>query len=150
MDFNDRKESLRILGKIWDKKSAEFCVVYGRRRVGKTALLAHFAEHKKLLHWIAYKTTTGELLVDFSKQLYAYINRGENPAVDFSYGSWQVALETLAVASQKNRLGLIIDEFPYLVESDPSFPSLLQALWDKKLSKTSLFLALSGSRVSLI
>lgn len=146
----NRKAELATLEKLWIQKSAQFVVAYGRRRVGKTALLDHFAKRHSLLHWIAYRSTGFELLRSFSQELYPYLNPGEHPPPDFSYGSWQVAFETLALHATKGHLGVILDEFPYVVEADSSFPSLLQALWDKKLSATGLFFALSGSRIGMI
>lgn len=150
MDFVNRKEDLKLLLSLWAKKEAQLVVCYGRRRVGKTALLDYFAQKKELLHWMAYRSTSHDLLADFSFHLYCYLNRGEKPGKGFTYGSWQVAFDTLALASQNKRFGVIIDEFPYLVEADPSVSSILQASWDKKLKNSSCFLGISGSRMGMI
>lgn len=147
-DFINRKDTLGLLETLWSKKGAQLVVIYGRRRVGKTAVLAHFASKKSMLHWMAYRTTSRELLVDFSGQLYTYLHGGEVPEINFTYGSWKVALE--ALASSSKRLGVVIDELPYVAEAEASFPSLLQAVWDKGLSKSNVFLAVSGSSISMI
>lgn len=47
-----------------------------------------------------------------------------------------------------DRLLVVLDEFQYLVEAEPSFPFRLQRLIDFKLSKRNLMLILCGSAVS--
>ncbi|WP_187146741.1 AAA family ATPase [Pyrobaculum neutrophilum] len=48
------------------------------------------------------------------------------------------------------RTVLIFDEFPYLVDVDPSVLSRFQRLWDEVLSRTEVFLVLCGSSVSVM
>lgn len=50
----------------------------------------------------------------------------------------------------KERVGIIIDEFPYLVEAEASFPSLLQAVWDGKFKSANIFFAISGSCIGMM
>lgn len=147
-NFINRKDTLGFMETLWNKKTAQFLVVYGRRRVGKTAVLGRFSSKKPILHWMAYRTTGKELLSDFSRHVYTILHNGEAPEGDFTYGSWKVALET--ISSSPAKLGIVIDEFPYIAEADPSFPSVLQAVWDKSLSKTNNFLAVSGSSISMV
>ena len=45
---------------------------------------------------------------------------------------------------------VILDEFPYAVESDPSLPSHLQAVWDHHLKDKSLTLILAGSHIGMM
>jgi len=44
--FVNRVSELALLEKHYHSTQAEFFVLYGRRRVGKTELLAHFCEGK--------------------------------------------------------------------------------------------------------
>lgn len=149
-DFKNRKQEFALLESLWEKKTAQFAVVYGRRRVGKTALLNRFASNKKIIHWLAYRATSQDLLKDLSQKLHAYFYSGQGVPADFSYGSWQNLFETMALIAEQRKIGIVIDEFPYLVEAEPSLPSLLQAQWDLKLSATGIFFVLSGSRLSMI
>ncbi len=148
--FINRFSDFDKLDDLWGKKGARFLVLYGRRRVGKTALIAKFASEKQLLHWIAYRTSSTEQLNDFSRQVYSYLNDGEGPEDNFSYGSWKNAFEAIAAFARDKDIGIFIDEFPYLVEADPSIPSLLQSVWDSKLSKGRIFFGLSGSRIGMM
>lgn len=47
-------------------------------------------------------------------------------------------------------LGIILDEFPYAVEGDPSLPSLLQHEWDRRLQASRIKLILCGSSISMM
>lgn len=149
--FVNRRADIELLDSIWHKRGAQFTVVYGRRRVGKTALLNAFAGKGSLFHWIAYRATSKDLLQDFSTCIYPYLNDGRLSDSNFTYGTWKVALETIALsAGRKKKIGVIIDEFPYLVEADASLPSVLQAVWDSKLSNSNIFLSISGSRIGMM
>jgi AAA+ ATPase superfamily predicted ATPase len=45
---------------------------------------------------------------------------------------------------------VVIDEFPYLVESNSALPSILQKVWDELLRHTQLFLILCGSSIGMM
>ncbi len=53
-----------------------------------------------------------------------------------------------AIVGRGERLAVVLDEFQYLVEADPSLPSRLMRSIDTVLSGTQLVLVLSGSSVS--
>ena len=46
--FVNRVSELALLEKHYRSNRAEFFVLYGRRRVGKTELLAHFCEANRM------------------------------------------------------------------------------------------------------
>jgi AAA+ ATPase superfamily predicted ATPase len=54
------------------------------------------------------------------------------------------------LASGRQRLALILDEFPYLVEANPALPSLLQRAWDETLAAGHAWLVLCGSSVAMM
>lgn len=45
---------------------------------------------------------------------------------------------------------LVIDEFPYLVKTNPAFPSILQNAWDELLKDSNIMLILSGSLIGMM
>jgi hypothetical protein len=51
----------------------------------------------------------------------------------------------LAERARREKLIVVIDEFPYLVAADPSLPSVLQHFWDHRGRQSKLKLVLSGS-----
>jgi hypothetical protein len=54
------------------------------------------------------------------------------------------------LASGRQRLALILDEFPYLVEANPALPSLLQRAWDETIAAGQPWLVLCGSSVAMM
>jgi uncharacterized protein len=56
----------------------------------------------------------------------------------------------VAALAQNERLGLLLDEFTYLLEIDPSIAGQLQNLWDQTLSRAHLFLVICGSHLGMM
>ncbi len=50
----------------------------------------------------------------------------------------------------KDKLILVIDEFPYLIESNRAIPSIFQKIWDLILSEREICLVLLGSSISMM
>ena len=151
-DFLDRQRELQLLEKLWDSPHAEFLVLYGRRRVGKTALMVEWMRRTKqrALYWVATHTSSANQLRSFSQAVYNFSNP-DNPAPEnFSYTNWKQAFEQIAALAEKERLALFIDEFTYLLEVTPDIAGQLQNLWDHLLSNRNLFLCLSGSHLGMM
>jgi uncharacterized protein len=51
--FIDREQELAALERMWNSRTAEFFVLYGRRRVGKTELLLRFCKNKRSIYFLA-------------------------------------------------------------------------------------------------
>lgn len=124
-------------------------VLYGRRRVGKTFLLQHLAA--RLRHdgaAVVYAAATREATVlqlqRFSDQI---AQHGPAPSTSSWFAFWTDVV-TLARAQP---LVVLLDEVPYLIESDPSWATTLQAVWDSVRhgsESASLTVILTGSAVS--
>jgi AAA+ ATPase superfamily predicted ATPase len=148
--FVDRQKELACLDEIFARKAAQFVAVYGRRRIGKTSLLNHWLEktaHAEGIYWVAHRSSSKILLEDFSKAVAPLLGAASDA---LAFSSWDAALSQLAALCEKKRLVVVIDEFPYLVEAAPSFSSLLQAAWDRKLSKTKIILVACGSHYNMM
>ena len=150
--FFGRKAEIELLTDMWNSPRAAFLILYGRRRVGKTSLLTYWMKKTghKTLFWVAVPTTSQEQLRSFSKTLYSFTHNGEPPPSSYTFGTWEAAWKELAVVAQNERLAVFIDEFTYLLESDPSIAGTLQNIWDHNLKNTNLFLALSGSHLGMM
>ncbi len=150
--FLGRDAELALLNDLWASPRATLLILYGRRRVGKTSLLTHWlgqTDHP-VLYWVAVPTTSQEQLRSFSQALYRFTH-GDEPAPSFyTFETWEYAWKEVATIAQKERLTVFIDEFTYLLESDPSVAGILQNAWDHQLKKTNLFLALSGSHLGML
>lgn len=66
------------------------------------------------------------------------------------FKDWEQAFSALANIKTDKKLIVVIDEFPYMVRSNKSIPSILQNLWDNVLKNTNIMLVLSGSSMSFM
>ncbi|HID61668.1 MAG TPA: ATP-binding protein [Anaerolineae bacterium] len=145
--FIDRERELAMLEERYSSKQAEMFVLYGRRRVGKTELLRAFCQGKRHVFFVADLGSEALLLTAFSRTIGEYLL---GPGVPLAFSTWDAAFEYLADAAQTERLVVVLDEFGYLAQANPAFPSILQRLWDTRLKDTRIFLVLCGSYVSLM
>ena len=145
--FSGREKELEELERYHKDGSFHFAVFYGRRRVGKTTLINKFRENKKAIYFAAAETTAKENLELLSVQILSVLTP-EAPINSFN--SFNSAFEHCFKAAEKERLIFVIDEYPYLAESDKAVSSLLQALIDKYHKDSRLFLILCGSSMSFM
>ena len=143
--FIGREKELNALEKLYISNKFEFVVIYGRRRVGKTALINKFLDDKKAIYFMGVESNTKQNLENFSKSIIEYDSGIET---ETSFLSFQAALEYVFKLSQKERLILTIDEFPYVARSSKSLSSTLQLLIDKYKDSSKLMLILCGSSIS--
>ncbi len=149
--FVDRERELEALETRYRSEQAEFALVIGRRRVGKTALLAAFANGKpRTLRFTAYLDSDTNQLRRLSAELRRLERPDLAPAPDFSYGSWEALFQTMGAMAEDERLLVILDEWPYLAGSSSRMASVLQHVWDETLQHTRLMLMLSGSYLSIM
>jgi AAA+ ATPase superfamily predicted ATPase len=66
------------------------------------------------------------------------------------FRTWDEALHYLAAAAQSEPLLVVLDEFSYLMESNPSLPSIVQRFWDRAGRAGRLRLVLCGSATTVL
>ena len=142
--FVGRYNELAELNKRYKGNKKEFGVIYGRRRIGKSALIIEFLKDKNGLMFQAKKDNSYGNLRSFSYELNKKLNQPKN----YVYSSWEEAFDTINEYAKGERFVLIIDEYPYIVEQDSSFPSVLQQFIDH--AGNNIYLIISGSDVSLL
>ncbi len=140
----DRERELEELDALLKSPSARLAAVVGRRRLGKTTLLIHWARTNRqpYLYWVASQFPSPDLLRQFSQQVWQHGNPGKRAPRTFSYADWPQALEELAQVCQTERHIVILDEFPYAVDSEPGLPSALQNAWDRYLKFSNVCMVL--------
>lgn len=141
-----RKEELKQLETLYQSDKFEFLVMYGRRRVGKTTILQEFANKHKVIFFSAQEKNDALNLQDFSKSIQLYFDN------DFIAGfpSWKDAFSYISKKTGNQKTVLIIDEFPFIAEQNPSIKSILQHEIDHEWKKQNIFLILCGSSVSFM
>jgi AAA+ ATPase superfamily predicted ATPase len=150
--FIGRGQELNLLDQLWEAPGAQFLVLYGRRRIGKTTLLAHWIERTGhcVLYWVATPSSPLAQLRSFSQAVYNAANPDAPAPDDFTYTTWEQAWRQVANLARTERLAVFIDEFTYILEVSPEIAGTLQNLWDQVLSKINLLLCISGSHLGMM
>lgn len=143
--FKNRVKELDFLNELYQKDSAKLIILYGRRRVGKTELLKEFLKKHKGLYLLARQESETEQLKKLSSQIAEFYNDEVlrlNP-----FNNWDSLFVYL---SEKPRIPIIIDEFPYIVQASKKVTSILQDYWDSRFSKKNSFIVLCGSSIQMM
>ncbi len=143
--FIGREKELKTLDRLYQSEQFEFVVIYGRRRVGKTALINHFIDDKQAIYFMGVESNEKQNLENFSKSI---IEFSSGIQAETSFSSYQAALEYVFKLAEKERVILAIDEYPYVARSSKSLASTLQMLIDKYKDHSKLMLILCGSSMS--
>ena len=147
MKFIGRQTELAKLNSEYSRDSS-FVVIYGRRRVGKTTLIKEFLKKKTAFYFLA----TEELESQSMKRLAGVVARTTKNSLlqKATFTDWLDLFQIIADYKPDEKKVLIIDEFPYLVKTNPAFPSVLQNAWDEILKDRNVMLILSGSLIGMM
>ena len=143
--FIGRERELSTLNNLYKSDKFEFAVIYGRRRVGKTALINQAIGDKRAIYFMGVESNAKQNLENFSKSIMEFASGFETES---SFLSFQAAFEYVFKLAEKERIILVIDEYPYLARSSKSLASTLQLLIDKYKDTSKLMLILCGSSMS--
>lgn len=148
--FINRQKELAFLEKEYSREGFRFVPIYGRRRIGKTELVKQFIKNKKGIYFLADTVdekdqlkflgrSVGEFFADF------VIEEG-------GFSDWYSFFKYLQVKSavSREKIVLVIDEFPYLAQANPAISSIFQKGIDEYLKETNIFLILLGSSVGMM
>lgn len=146
--FYCREEELQTMNRRYEKGRFECIVIYGRRRVGKTALINEFCKRKPTVYFSALSASSQENLEALSKAIYTCKNP-DSPVAP-TYRSYEDALDEITAMAKQQRLVFVIDEYPYLAKAEKSFSSRLQHIIDHQWQDSQLYLILCGSSMSFM
>ena len=146
--FYCRETELRKMNMRYDNGEFECLIIYGRRRVGKTALINKFCADKPTIFFSALNTTGQENLQSLSKAIMSYEKPGAAAVPEFK--TYDDAFAEITALAKKERLIFVIDEYSYLAKAKHSVSAMLQHLIDHKWCKSKLYLILCGSSMSFM
>jgi AAA+ ATPase superfamily predicted ATPase len=126
--INQYSEHKRLKNALTNANTA-FIIVYGQRNYGKSTLVKQALE-KDDLYFIADQTEARHQIARFADVIAEKIS-GFNQVI---YPNWRTLFETLNLRLQR-RLNICIDEFPYLVKSDPELPTIIAEAIDNKWNR---------------
>ena len=136
--FIGRERELASLKEFYDKEGIGMTVIYGRRRIGKSTLIAEFVKDKKTIFYTATKVGKDRNLELFSKQVTDLLM----PDVeDISFNTTEAVFDFINKNMGDEKLILVIDELPYWAEKDDALLSVLQKYIDRVWSDKVRFRA---------
>jgi len=146
--FINRERELAALENQYATEGASLMVIYGRRRVGKTALINEFIKNKQALYFLANEENDTSGMKNFTQALAEYTK--QEYLKNASFDDWKDLFEIFLKHNQSEKKLLIIDELPYMVNANPAFPSILQWIWDMWFQKENIMLILCGSLMHMM
>lgn len=142
--FVNRNVELKSLEEQYNNDSANFIVVYGRRRVGKTSLLNEFLRmHSNGIYFLATEESEQQNLCVFKSMVSDFVG---NELLKKADVTWLTIFEHLANYKTDEKKVIIIDEF----QSNAAFPSIIQKAWDTILKDSNVMFIICGSYISLM
>ncbi len=151
--FIGRDKELMILDKLIFKNQSSLVIVYGRRRIGKTKLIRHFAQ-KNNLQTLQITGTQNESLknqiFNFTKALKRFSAKTTNETKPKNWNEAFANLEDCLEGFNGCEKKLIfLDEFPWLDSAKSGFLSAFSHFWnDYCENRNDLIIILCGSATS--
>jgi uncharacterized protein len=145
---------LAELAAAWERAAAgepELAVVWGRRRVGKTYLLTHFAQGKRAVYFTATRQDGDDRqLLRFAEALREQLGEEVADLAPPTFPTWEAALRFVAALARTEPLLVVLDEAPRLTGGHADFADTVSAVWENHVRSQRLMLVLTGSAVAVM
>ena len=145
--FIGREKELASLREFYEKDGIGMTVIYGRRRIGKSTLIAEFIKDKKAIFYTATKVGKNRNLELFSKQVIDVLMPGVE---DISFKTTEAVFDFIDKNIGNDKIVIVIDELPYWAEKDNALLSVLQKYIDRVWNDKALKIILCGSALSFM
>ena len=144
MRFFDREIEFEKLREIEDlsHEVAQFTIITGRRRVGKTEMVKKFYENRIMLYFFVARKAETDLCDIFVDEIRTKLNI---PMLDSKGMSFVAIFKYVMELSQTRHINLFIDEFQDFYRVNPSIYSDMQNIWDSYKNKAHINLIVAGS-----
>ena len=143
MRFYDREKEIRELQRLDDmaNNTAQFTVLMGRRRTGKTTLMTEALKERSYLYFFIGKKAEQIQCLDFQKQVESVLGLHVHGQIS----SFATLLEEILIYSKQHKTTVIIDEFQRLSDIGDGIISDIQRVWDKHQAEAHIHLIACGS-----
>lgn len=151
MEFLGRRAELEVLRRAYGADRSGFIPVYGRRRIGKSALILEFSRSKPNVYFLGKQAPAPIQQKEFMRLCATQL--GEPLLAEITPRNWHHILEILTqrLEAQESKWVLAFDEFQWMVQASPELPSILQEFWDTKWSvNDKVVLLLCGSYIGFM
>jgi len=147
LKFVNRQNELETLERLYQKEGFQFIPIYGRRRIGKTRLIQEFIKQKPAIYFFSDSVSESEQLKNIGRAVGEFFN--DQILIDAGFKDWYQFFSYLQQKATK-RLIVVIDEFPYLINSNPAISSIFQKGIDEYLKNSNIFMVIMGSSVGMM
>lgn len=144
MRFFDRETEFEKLREIEDlsHEVAQFTIITGRRRIGKTEMVKKFYENRTMLYFFVARKAEADLCDIFIEEIRTKLHI---PIMDSKGMSFATIFKFIMELSQNQHITLFIDEFQDFYRVNPSIYSDMQNIWDNYKNKAHINLIVAGS-----
>ena len=146
--FIDREAEIATLEAEYTRNGSSLVILYGRRRVGKTALITEFIKGKKALFFLASEESELQNRDSFKQRAADFVSSELLRSATVS--SWDVIFRAIMEVEFEEKPVIVIDEFQYIGKSNPAFPSIFQRIWEEVLKDKPVMVILCGSLISMM
>ncbi|MBQ3735655.1 MAG: AAA family ATPase [Candidatus Methanomethylophilaceae archaeon] len=142
-----REEELAEMERRFRNPNIRTLAIWGRRRVGKTALIQRFVMDKRHILLTAIEHSLNDSLRAFDESINAFNNTKDGGR----FAKFTDVLKRLVpIGKHSERTVIVIDEYTYLCEEDPATNSYLQVFIDHDLQDMNAMLIICGSSIKMM
>jgi AAA+ ATPase superfamily predicted ATPase len=144
MRFFDRETEFEKLREIEElsHEVAQFTIITGRRRIGKTAMVKKYYENSTILYFFVARKAETELCEIFIDEIRTKLNI---PMLEGKGMTFATIFKFIMELSQTKHITLFIDEFQDFYRINSSIYSDMQNIWDSYKNKAQINLIVAGS-----
>ena len=144
--FIGRNQELTKLNCIYGRKGFQLVLLYGKKGVGKTALIEEFCKDKDNIFFTAKSESSRSSLKNFSAKILSHYNDIAHETFSF----WENAFTYIKAKQEDARIIIVLDEFSEIVDRNIAFMDNFYACIDNVLSKSNIFFIVSSSNSKFI
>lgn len=153
--FTGREKELEQLEDAYCSKKSELVTIYGRRRIGKSALIENFAKSKNstMLFEAIEGSNTQEQINHFKATLAEHTN--DRFINNLNFTTWRDVFSFLTEKfiirkPAKAKLIISFDEIQWMAVQKSQLISLIKYFWDNYWKQNNVMLILCGSVASFV
>ncbi len=145
MKFIGREEEIKTIDDMLKREGYQGCLIYGRRRMGKTELIKHCVLNKNIpvIIYQCKESSEQDNLNQLTKLIKEVLNINY-----LSFESFMDALNYLFDYSKNNEIYLVLDEYPYIRDEINGCDSKLQKIIDDHSMDSNIKFFILGSSIS--
>ncbi len=155
-NFVGREKEIAVLDELLHQVKASghgrMVTLRGRRQVGKSTMTEVFCERAKVpfAYFQAARHRAPEIEIDLFRSIVASQLPEAQPLIGSArFSTWDGLFAAVAATITSPTI-VVIDELPWLIETDRSVEGALQTAWDRHLRSKPILIVLIGSDLAMM